>query len=726
MATALLISGQVKAVNVAQVGDQQFPSVYAAIQYINTNNINPATIDMLEASTETQILYFDGGKTFTWNFNGKTVTVDGSAGNKANIHVDHATLNLNGTGTLKFTPASGNYYFIQVHGSATEGDANYTVINVDGDLNIDGGDSYAFDVIYRSTSNGAKTTDSGLAYYSAYGVVINFKDCYISGNYAAITVNGTINRTPTNASPTAKFPEITIDEDATLVNPSTDEGAGIYAGGYAIWNIYGGVIGFTGIYAKSGDLTLNGATISATGDNYTPLTGMSNGYVSNGSAIIFDGAAGYAGNMEINISGNTTVTSKEGYALEERITSGNDHHMTDNAITISAGTFNGGSVGCIEVVEQTVKDKITNGGTITGGIYNEDITEYVKNPNVVITYVDTEDGQKWTIGNIPSGQTWKSDFNTENSYVQLNHTVATTTEVTGTKNIAYLAILGQDSVVVRANARLNVGEVVLGEDAVLIIEPTAMVVVTSTQGIISTSDDQLIIKASTDGYGQLLINPGVTFNTKPRATVEITTRSFRKSSTDYLYERFAIPTGLMVDEVSCTNSKEVRFAKYDDDQDKWVVLGYLNATGSHDELDPNDLNEPFVDYQFLVNTPNAGEKVTFKCQLVGNADAEMQLKGHWWNGFGNSYVAEMDVEELLAVLEDKFQGSSENIAIYVYSCTNPTLGIYEWKSITEMNMEEKLKLNPMEVFLIKNDGNGITMPISYKDLLWDPATEPAE
>ncbi|MCQ2311309.1 MAG: hypothetical protein MJZ64_06140 [Paludibacteraceae bacterium] len=730
MATALLISGQVKAEDgyTCKIGETSYFSLAEAVDAVIPGSLTTITMtdddDIKTFNTPTNLTNptngafgIVGGKKIKLELAGHTIDA-----HAISIKIYDGYLEITGPGTIKGSELT-QQKLLYLYGSKEPTAENFSVLKIGKDVNIlaSGDSKYAYGIMISANGN------------YAYGTVIDL-DCYIetSGSMACpcVYINGTVNAVPgattaagvTAAPIDAHVPQIYIRSNANLVcnGQATDaDAAAIYAAGYGEWHIDGAeMTAPTGIYAKGGTFEVKDATITATGVYKEPQA-FNNGISGGGSAIVFDSNGSYPGNMTLNVSGDSNIKSENGYALEELLTSANVSKT--NSVEISGGVFDGGAEGCLRTTEE-VRDKIVNNATLTGGIFNEDIINYVNNANKVITYIDNDKGQQeWTLGNIPSDKEWQDDFNTPNSYVQLKNDDPDNqkvTEVTGEKNIEYLAVLGNDKVVVKAGARLNVGEVVLNEDAVLVIEPTAMVVVITKQGIISTSNNQLIIEASAGDYGQLLINPEVTFNTTPRATIEFTTVSYKNSDADYFYERFALPTGFAVDSVK--SDAYTYFEKWNPNKNEWTSIGYLNPQKQgQTALDETQMNTPFANYRMF--TPAAGVKYKFFGKLQGIKDVNLTVKGHSWVGLGNSYAANMDVKTVLEALRNVFQGDAKNLSLSYQKCVDSVNHLYQWNTVTldEDDLEDKPIIRPMEVFLIKNDGPTVTLPISYENMVWN-------
>lgn len=131
--------------------------------------------------------------------------------------------------------------------------------------------------------------------------------------------------------------------------------------------------GYTGIYAKSGDIEIINCKISANGPFSEPIPN-GNGANSTGDAIILDSKKGYAGNIKLTLKGNNVFTSKNGYAIHEALTD-----VTDSAtvsLIIEDGQYTG-KKGAIESSEAF--DKAVEEGKaiceISGGIYSSKVKD---------------------------------------------------------------------------------------------------------------------------------------------------------------------------------------------------------------------------------------------------------------------------------------------------------------------------------------------------------------
>lgn len=138
-------------------------------------------------------------------------------------------------------------------------------------------------------------------------------------------------------------------------------------------NITGGLVeGYCGIGIKSGTLNISGGTVrgvakdNAIGDEYSQTNGISY----DGSAIMIDSYIGYAGQVQINVSGNAVVESKYSTAIREI---GNDKSQTNLVgLDITGGTVLGAKdTDAVLVRDVTAKDVNISGGEFSSIVKKE-------------------------------------------------------------------------------------------------------------------------------------------------------------------------------------------------------------------------------------------------------------------------------------------------------------------------------------------------------------------
>ena len=156
---------------------------------------------------------------------------------------------------------------------------------------------------------------------------------------------------------------ITSTEDVAIYHPQD-----------GVLNISGGTItGYDGVQMVGGTLNITGGTIVATGEFNETYEKNSDGSINGGAAVSILSRAGYVGEIKVNISGNPTLKSTNGYAIAEATVTTNGTVNADkkfNGMTISGGTFTAAEgKDAISVEFATTEDT-----RITGGTFSSDIS----------------------------------------------------------------------------------------------------------------------------------------------------------------------------------------------------------------------------------------------------------------------------------------------------------------------------------------------------------------
>lgn len=233
-----------------------------------------------------------------------------------------------------------------------------------------------------------KAASSSLLSVNYNGSVTIDKDSTIvadseQGHFPAVFIKGQDDRGKTYAPElniygtvqSAKTPAIQGNgTDRGVSHVNVFEGAVVKSETLAIYlpqpcevNITGGLVeGYCGIGIKSGTLNISGGTVrgvandNVIGDEYSQTNGISY----DGSAIMIDSYIGYAGQVQINISGNAVVESKYSTAIREI---GNDKSQTNLVgLDITGGTV----LGAKDTDAVLVRDVTAKGVNISGGEFS--------------------------------------------------------------------------------------------------------------------------------------------------------------------------------------------------------------------------------------------------------------------------------------------------------------------------------------------------------------------
>ena len=164
-------------------------------------------------------------------------------------------------------------------------------------------------------------------------------------------------------------------EGATTIN--IYEGAEVRSASVAIFhpqageiNVYGGLVeGYCGIGIKSGTLNITGGQVLGVGDDdeLSDKNSNPNGMTYDGSAIIIDSRAAYAGNVKINISGDALVQSSYSTAIREIGESAETTNVT--ALNVTGGKVLGASgKAAIQLHGVTADVTSISGGTFSSKV----------------------------------------------------------------------------------------------------------------------------------------------------------------------------------------------------------------------------------------------------------------------------------------------------------------------------------------------------------------------
>lgn len=249
---------------VAKIGDKGYASLKDAINAIAADGM-PRTIQLVTDIADQEALEIaESNKSITIDMNGHKIT----AKENQPFNVTGNNVNLAFTGTGEIVNANNGYQGVSMRGE-----------------------------------NGHLTIGAG--------VTLTEATVFVRGKNNTVDINGKINVTgeqaaiQTNGDDTNTGNVINVNDPAVI----TSEDNAIYAAGDANYNINGGTItGASGVYIKSGKLTVTDGTIAATGAQ-APYTDNNNGGNATGDGIIIDNCGYPGGAPEVSIKGGT-ITSE--------------------------------------------------------------------------------------------------------------------------------------------------------------------------------------------------------------------------------------------------------------------------------------------------------------------------------------------------------------------------------------------------------------------------------
>jgi len=320
---------------------------------------------LTEDITLTAALELSGEKSIKLDLNGKTLTVGGM-----NTIKDGYTLTVSGNGKVEGKDSKAKYLFRVLPG----GSLNL----VDGTLendNTSGGLIRVLGSDVDTTTTTKVDVGTGVTLRGTYGISIygynydvdkkGFVAEGIEVNFAGtlettmgLTVNGNVKYTE------KEYPIINIKDGAKITGST-----GIYAAGYAKWNIGAATINAVGkgLGIKAGQIYVDGAKVTATGENVENPEAWGNGMNPSGAAIQIETNASYSDHIVLDIKSGEFL-SKNGYAFLEYL--GQTNIL---GLSISGGTFV--SAGNLDVFKTTEKLDLT--GKISGGSYSSDVKKFV-------------------------------------------------------------------------------------------------------------------------------------------------------------------------------------------------------------------------------------------------------------------------------------------------------------------------------------------------------------
>lgn len=185
--------------------------------------------------------------------------------------------------------------------------------------------------------------------------------------------------------------------------------------------------GYTGIYMKSGSLTLNNTTIKATGTYADPVAN-GNGASSTGDGIILDAKTGYKGNINLNINGGS-ISSNNAYAIRETYT--DSTATATHSITVNGGTYTSSkdAINVSEYFKKAVASGVSS-ISISGGTFSDlSALDYLASGANVTVKLAADTTKDVTI---PAGATVTLDLNGHKLTNVSGHTITNNGNLTVT------------------------------------------------------------------------------------------------------------------------------------------------------------------------------------------------------------------------------------------------------------------------------------------------------
>lgn len=266
--------------------------------------------------------------------------------------IQGGSLNLTGNG--KIIETKPNYGAIMIKGSSDPTKKDFSTVSVGSGITLEGW-SGIFINHHNKTGYGILVNMNGS---------INAVDDVNGGPGAGIYVNGHIKNIDNS-------PIINLSDTTKI----TSTGNGIYAAGYATYNINGAYIAGSesGLGIKSGFFNILDGTIIGTGLDKTPTSGSNNGINASGTAIQIESNPSYIGNIKLNIKNGTIQSNNSNVIYEYTV---NNSKTKVNSINITGGTYISKAEKSVFLLSNNFKN--THKGFISGGTYSSDPITYLK------------------------------------------------------------------------------------------------------------------------------------------------------------------------------------------------------------------------------------------------------------------------------------------------------------------------------------------------------------
>lgn len=272
-------------------------------------------------------------KAITLDLGGKKLTASGCSA----VTVTGASATVRG-GTIEVS-AGSDTYAVTVGASGSLSTESVTVIGHGASGVLVNGGSYVKRLtnIQATDGFGIRVVNGGSASHEGGMVVANY-GVFVAGSGSTFNMNGgdisasgfgiTGNGLAANGGTAINISGGSVSSTDSIAVYHPQAGTLTVSGG-SLSGTYGGI----GI--KSGTLTVTGGTIAGTsGGAYVDGESNGNGIHVSGSAIHVDSRAGYAGGMNISISGGT-LSSNNGYAIDE--VSGGGSQIS--SLSVTGGSF---------------------------------------------------------------------------------------------------------------------------------------------------------------------------------------------------------------------------------------------------------------------------------------------------------------------------------------------------------------------------------------------------
>ena len=294
-------------------------------------------------------------------------------------------------------------------------------------------------------------------------------------------------------------------------------------------------------------------------------------------------------------------------------------------------------------------------------------------------------------------------------------------ENAGTDNLLFVS--ENTTITVPDGETLRVGEggIVFGNSTTskIIVEAGGALISDGDIVTSSSANLELTMDAVNDKYAQLMIKPNAIQDKHPDATVVLKSKAYKKDGA-YTWQRFAVPTYLDGDQ-SLTRADML----YDNTTYPTALYRWNYTLSAENKwqvmLDDNEKFKPFDCYELTTNNTTKGGEYTFKCELVGNGDANLQLDNDRWSYFANSYTAPINIEEMLwELFTDATYKNNIAASVYVHNRADENWDLVSFADVLDGNATIE-NIDPMQAFVLWKIADIQDYTLHYKDVIYNPA-----
>lgn len=587
--------------------------------------------------------------------------------NIGSVNIDNAEIASNSAGVVKVENGELNVTGKSIIQSSTEGVAivlygsvedvaNYSNLTIGKDVTVNAPNGWGIGIFGNDDAS------------KAYGVVVNINGAINAKR--GITINGNVNQV------TGNVPVININDEAILNCSSV--GADIYAAGYGIWNIGAATLNAgTPIYAKSGTININGATIAACGE-YAEAQPYGNGFHGTGDAIVFDSKNGYAGSMQLIVT-DATITSENGFAIQEVLTD------REESQTLSMQILDG-------------KFKGSKGTIVTSENFGQSTPTHWADNSII--------GGKYAYAPTTVADGYKVAFNTDADKNEFPYIIVvddlyptgTITEITEDTSVDdVVTVADNDGLVIKTGVTYTVKGLVIGtgvnSTSKVTVEAGATLIV-GEYGVVNYANNQLVLQADKDNGCAILRFDETTSNLNPYGKVELYMYAHKEDGVN-VWQHIGIPTVGAPDAIE--KSAPYMFNVWD------LKTGWKYAAQEY-------VNSPWTGYNSSTNMEAPGSKLTFTGRLVGGSDADFVLAPNNYSCIANSYT---DYVSIAGFINQLPEGETDG-TVWVYGMEDSGKVGFTLYNSGSFILKPDPGFSPMQAFFIKNvTANEIQLTVPY-------------